>query len=69
MVGVYVGQGERFIYVNPRLAKIFGYEPQEIIDMPGNLVDKLFSNDSGEIIRANLKARYSGETESARSMK
>ncbi len=65
IVGVYISEGEKLAYINPRFAEIFGYEPQELIDMPDGVINKLFSMESREIIRANLQARYDGEMENA----
>lgn len=64
MVGVYIGQIDRFTYVNPRFAEILGYETEEILAMRGNLADQLFTKESSEIIMANVRARHSGEVES-----
>ena len=34
LVGVYVIQDNRLVYVNPVLAEIFGYTPEEMTGMP-----------------------------------
>ncbi|MGZ3819439.1 MAG: PAS domain S-box protein [Mucilaginibacter sp.] len=66
IVGVYIVQNEKFIYVNPRLAEIFGYSSQELLNLPDGPIMALFTEESRKLIRANLQARYSGETESVR---
>ena len=35
--GVYIVQDDRFQYVNPALAKIFGYTPETIVGQKGSL--------------------------------
>lgn len=34
LVGVYIIQDDRFAYVNPRMAEIFGYRPEEMVQLP-----------------------------------
>ena len=34
LVGVYILQGERLVYVNPKAAAILGYAEQELLDLP-----------------------------------
>ncbi len=62
MVGVYIVQHDTFIYVNPRFAQVFGYEPSDLINGI-NLVEKLFPNNQ-ELVRENLRKRLTGEVES-----
>lgn len=61
VVGVYLIQDGFFRYVNPKLAEIFGYEPEEIIDRlpPWSLV---FKEDRNQL-EENLRKRISGELE------
>lgn len=33
LTGIYIIQEGRFVYVNPRFAEVFGYEPQELLDL------------------------------------
>jgi len=61
MVGVYISQKERFIYVNPRFAEIFGYEPHELINTEGSAIDIIISQEHQKVVRANVEARYSGK--------
>lgn len=64
MVGVYIGQIDRFNYVNPRFAKILGYQVEELLAIRGNLADQLFTKESSETVMANVRARHNGEVES-----
>ena len=61
MVGVYITQKEKFIYVNPRFAQVFGYEQHELLNIQENGVDFIVSERDRSIVRANLRARYNGE--------
>ncbi len=63
VVGVYISKKERFIYVNPRFAEIFGYEPHELISTPGSAIDMIISKEGQETVRRNVQARYAGELE------
>ena len=63
MVGVYISQKERFIYVNPRFAEIFGYEPNEIINTKDSAVEIIISEEDRATVRNNIQARYRGGLE------
>ncbi|MBS1503333.1 MAG: PAS domain-containing protein, partial [Bacteroidetes bacterium] len=65
LVGVYISQNERFSYVNPRFAEIFGYEPSELIDTEQSTVETIISEEYLHIARANIMARVRGEIEIA----
>lgn len=55
LAGVYLIQDGRFRYVNPTLARIFGYEPAEIMDeMP---VEELVAPEDREMVLGNVEAR------------
>ena len=59
-VGIYIIQGGEFIYVNPKLADIHGYDREAIIGMsPLELV----APDERDRVRENLKRRLDGEVE------
>jgi len=60
MVGVYISQKERFIYVNPRFAEIFGYEPHELINTAESAVDLIISDEDRDTVWNNVQARYKG---------
>ncbi|MBA2671117.1 MAG: PAS domain S-box protein [Gemmatimonadetes bacterium] len=61
LAGVYLIQGDRFLYVNPKLAQIFGYEPEELLSgtRPADLAVKEDENKVAE----NLRRRLAGEVE------
>jgi PAS domain S-box-containing protein len=63
LVGVYISQNERFNYVNPRLAEIFGYEPQELINTAQSPIEILISQNDRDMVRRKIQERYNGETE------
>ncbi|HVW16291.1 MAG TPA: PAS domain S-box protein [Mucilaginibacter sp.] len=65
LVGVYISQNERFSYVNPRFAEIFGYEPSELIDTEQSTIEIIISEEYLHIARANIMARVRGEIEIA----
>lgn len=62
LAGVYLVQDGLFQYVNPRLAEIFGYEPEELIGKrgPKDLVDPA----DRSLVEENLRKRLTGEVAS-----
>lgn len=62
MVGVYIVQKGTFIYVNPRFAHVFGYEPHELIGVSS--VDVIISDQYKATTTEHVRARLSGEVES-----
>jgi PAS domain S-box-containing protein len=62
MVGVYIVQKGTFIYVNPRFAHVFGYEPNELIGVSS--VDVIISEQYKAITLEHVRARLAGEVES-----
>ncbi len=62
LVGVYIIQEGVFKYINPRLAWIFGYSVEEIINKKGPL--DLTHPDDRKIVNDNVKSRLTGEIES-----
>jgi len=58
-VGVYLIQDERFVYVNPRFAEIFGYTQEEITG--GMMVSDLIMPDDRGLVMENIRRRLSGE--------
>lgn len=62
LVGVYLIQDGVFKYVNPRLARIFGYTVEELIEKKGPK-DLVFPKD-WPIVEENLRKRISGEIKS-----
>ena len=62
MVGVYIVQNGKFIYVNPRLAEVFGYEPEEMINtFP---VEAIIDEKFRSITTEHVRRRIMGEVES-----
>ena len=59
LVGVYLIQDNRFIYVNPRLAEIFGYPAADIINKLA--VSDLVAASDRELVQASLNRRLKGE--------
>jgi len=62
IVGVYIVQHGKFVYVNPRFADIFGYEPVELINIFP--VERIFHESYRAIAAENIRRRLEGEVES-----
>jgi len=62
LAGVYIIQDKKFRYVNPALARIFGYKPEELIDKLGYL--DLTHPQDREIVEENIRLRLEGKAES-----
>lgn len=62
LAGVYLIQDNRFRYVNPALATMFGYTPEELIGRLGPL-DLTALEDRGRVAE-NVRRRIAGEVES-----
>jgi two-component system, sporulation sensor kinase E len=62
MVGVYIVQNGKFVYVNPRFANVFGYEPEELTNTVP--VETIIYESYRHITTENVKKRLSGEVES-----
>jgi len=61
MVGIYIVQKGKFVYVNPRFAEVFGYEPHELTDKPP--VEAIIHPDYQSISNENIRRRVEGEVE------
>jgi len=62
MVGVYIVQNGKYIYVNPRFAAVFGYEPHELINtIPA---ESIIHESYRAIAAENVRLRIAGEVES-----
>jgi len=57
MVGIYIVQNGKFVYVNPRFADVFGYEPGELINTypVEQVVHPTFRSIATENVRARLE--------------
>jgi len=62
LTGVYLIQGERMTYCNPRLAEIFGYSRAEILALPSVL--ELIDPMDRDLVGEKLRLRQSGALES-----
>ncbi len=63
IVGVYIVQNGKFVFVNPRFAEIFGYQPDELIDTMA--VDGIIHDSYKHIALENVRKRIDGEAETA----
>ena len=63
IVGVYIVQDGKFVFVNPRFAEIFGYLPDEIINTMA--VDGIIHDSYKHIAIENVQKRINDEVESA----
>lgn len=61
MVGVYIIQHGKYVYVNPRFAEIFGYTPEELIGSVA--VDTVIDESYRDIVAENIRKRINGEVE------
>ncbi len=61
VVGVYLIQNDRFKYINPEMARIFGYEVKELLNRKGPL--DLVCEEDQPLVRENLRKRISGEVD------
>ena len=59
--GIYVLQDDRFIYLNSRLAEMFGYSVRELLSAPHPL--SLLGPEAGAEVQRRLAARAAGFTE------
>ena len=64
LVGVYLIQGDRFLYVNPRFAEMFGYSQEAILHELR--VPELVAPEDRGLVAENLRKRFTGEVESVR---
>ncbi len=62
IVGVYLIQDDKFVYVNPALAKAFGYTIEEITGKKGP--EDLTAPRDWPTVKENLRRRFSRETQS-----
>jgi PAS domain S-box-containing protein len=62
LVGVYLIQDYIFKYVNPKLAELFGYSQEDLIEKKGPR--DLTYPDDWPIVKENLRKRFEGKAES-----
>ena len=58
LVGIYIYQDNKFVYVNPKFTEIFGYPMHELMHSP---VDQLIADEDRERVLEHIRARMSGE--------
>jgi PAS domain S-box-containing protein len=61
IVGIYVIQNDRFVYVNPRMTGIFGYTAEELTGRP---LLTLVAEESRSLTGGNIERRIKGEVDS-----
>ena len=59
MVGVYIFQQGKFVYVNPRFAEVFGYEPDDLIGIYP--LDIIIHPSSRATVKENVRKRMEEE--------
>jgi PAS domain S-box-containing protein len=64
LAGVYVIQEGGFVYVNPTMAQIFGYQPEEIMSRAVEPRELIYPDDLS-LVREKIRQRLSGELEAA----
>ncbi|MBI3585958.1 MAG: PAS domain S-box protein [Ignavibacteriales bacterium] len=64
LVGIYIIQGNNFVYVNPKMAEIFGYTPEEIIFE--KTISDLVMEEGLPIVQENIRKRLENEMSSVR---
>lgn len=63
LIGIYIVDDEKLIYVNPRTAEIFGYEPEELSEVS---LAKIIAPEDRELVRENIHKRTSGSIKTLR---
>lgn len=63
LIGIYMVDEDKLIYVNPRAAEIFGYEPAELSDVS---LASVIAPEDRELVQKNIQRRTSGEIETLR---
>jgi len=64
LVGVYIIQDDRFVYVNRRAAEMYGYAEEELLAMPSAMGGVVMPEDL-PLVQEHFRRRYSGETNEA----
>jgi PAS domain S-box-containing protein len=63
LTGIYLTEQDRFIYVNPALAKMFGYEVEEVV---GRASTDLTCPEDRPLVAENMRRRLRGDVEEMR---
>ncbi len=65
LAGIYIIQDKRFTYVNPRMADIFGYSPEEMLRLgPYDIV----LPEDHDRLKQNIRKRSEGDTAASRNI-
>ena len=64
LTGIYLTEQDRFTYVNPALAKMFGYEVEEVVGRLGST--DLTCPDDRSLVAENMRRRLRGDVEEMR---
>ena len=64
LVGVYVVQDERLVYVNPEMSRLFGYTVAELLALPS--IYTLVAESDQAIVQEMLRRRLEGEVDTVR---
>ena len=64
LTGIYLTEQDRFTYVNPALAKMFGYQVEEVVGRLGST--DLTCPDDRPLVAENMRRRLRGEVEEMR---
>ncbi|HYF36786.1 MAG TPA: PAS domain S-box protein, partial [Prosthecobacter sp.] len=61
IVGIYVVQNDRFVYVNPKMAETFGYTVEELTSLP---LREFIHEDDRTLVQENVRKRLAGNIDS-----
>jgi PAS domain S-box-containing protein len=64
LTGIYVMQDERFVYINPRMAEMFGYSAEEMLSDPDPM--RRLTTEARALAAERTAPRLRGEEESVR---
>lgn len=65
LTGIYLTEGTRFVYVNPAMAKMFGYTVAELVGGGGGSLDLTCPEDR-TLVAENMRRRLDGEVNELR---
>jgi len=63
VLGVYIIQDDRYLYVNPQMAEMFGYTEEELLALPS--VNRALSRADREAAAEQVERRLRGETDTS----